>query len=150
MNEFKESLLGHYSNKDQAWANPSKWSYVHLLFEESSDGFIYSYSWYDYLSKNQAYRTSKHTIEQQGDLILLNTYTKLNTNCPIAFSYSDGYWNGICYECIIDDNAYLTTQVKFNGSEYYTRDGAYDRNTHQFLWGKKKTEPMFHFKLIRK
>lgn len=148
MNEFISNLLGHYSNQEQAWSNPSKWSYVHLLFEQQSDGSLLSMSWYDYQSKNQPYRVSRHTVEEQGNQIILNTYTKSDINCPIVFSYVNDYWEGICYECAINEDSYLTTQVKFNGIEYYTRDGAYDSKTHQFLWGKKKTEPMFHLKLI--
>lgn len=149
MNDFISLLLGHYSNKDQAWSNPSKWSYVHILFELLPDGHIQSKSWYDYQSSQNPYRQSLHTVTEERGFILLNTHTKMNGVCSMEFKKNDNVWSGICYDCPINDKEYLTTEVKFDGMNYYSREGAYDMSTHLFLWGKKKSEPMFHFKRIK-
>jgi hypothetical protein len=66
--------------------------------------------------------------------------------CDLIFRYNDGWWESDISRCEIPEkNISLETYIKFNGTEYFSRDAAYSIETNEFLWGKKKEQGEFHF-----
>ena len=146
--KFEDNLLGHYTNKRQAQSYPTDWAYIHVLFEKLPNGKIESWSWHDYLGKKQAYRRSIHKLIYEDDHVILRTFNRESEVkcCDLIFRYNDGWWESDISRCEIPEkNISLETYIKFNGTEYFSRDAAYSIETNEFLWGKKKEQGEFHF-----
>ena len=151
--KFENDLLGHYTNKRQAQSYPTDWAYIHVLFEKLPNGKIESWSWHDYLGKKKAYRRSIHKLIESDDHIVLRTYNRESEvkYCDLIFEYKNGWWESRYNKCVIPEkNMHLETYIKFNGSEYFSRDAAFNIETGDFLWGKKKEQGEFHFIKLNK
>ena len=146
--DFKTKLIGNYSNQQQAFNNPPLWAHIHIRFEELPDGMLYSKSWYDIEGENNPYRATTLELSVSGENIIMTPYNNLtNTKaCEIVFEYVNNSWIGINDKCIIPKrNAYVSTFLKFDGINYYSRDAGYDLDSNEFLWGKTKLDGEFHF-----
>ncbi len=145
LNDFSQKLIGTYHNQQQAYNNPVLWAHIYVSFEEQEDG-IFSKSWYAIESPDNPYRRSLLKLREEGNQIIVTSVNLLtNTeSCDIPFEYIAGYWVGYNQNCIIPDrNQYISTSVRFDGHNYFSRDAGYDLETNQFLWGKQEGE--FHF-----
>ena len=145
MNDFKQKLIGTYHNQQQAYNNPVLWAHIYVSFEEQDDG-IFSKSWYAIEHPDNPYRRSLLKLREENNQIIV-TSINLVTNtesCEISFERIGEHWVGYNQKCIIPDrNQYISTSVRFDGTNYFSRDAGYDLGTNQFLWGKEDGE--FHF-----
>jgi len=144
LNHFKHTLLGTYHNQQQAYSDPTLWAHIYLTFEERGDD-IYSKSWYAIESPKNPYRQNLLKLRQEDDQVIITSIDALTgvESHKIPFEYLEGYWVGYSNCVILDRNQYISTFIRFNGENYFSRDAGYDLKTHQFLWGKEDDE--FHF-----
>ena len=56
VDEFMSYLLGRYTNRDQAFYQPSKFAYIWGLYEQVSPTDIKSKWWYNYAGEDAPYR----------------------------------------------------------------------------------------------
>jgi hypothetical protein len=148
LTDFKNKLLGIYHNRTQAFSYPQKWAYINVSFEEVCENEIRSDSWYFIKSRNEPYRSSLLKLKESGDQVIMTPINRITDteSCDIIFSYMDNYWVGENLKCIIPKKEiYVSTSLKFDGVNYFSRDAGYDLKTNKFLWGKKSEEGYFHF-----
>lgn len=148
LNDFKEKLIGTYHNRNQAYSHPQQWAHIYVEFKETVDQKIYSKSWYAVEDPNKPYRDTLLKLKEEGKTIIvtpLNIITNVES-CDIIFEKYGEYWIGENEKCIIPDKeTYVSTSLKFDGKNYFSRDAGYDLKTNKFLWGKDKHEGHFHF-----
>jgi len=146
--DFKVKLIGSYSNQEQAFNNPTLWAHIHIKFEELPDGMLYSKSWYDIDGEEKPYRATTLELSVSGENVIMTPYNNLTNmkDCEIVFEYVNNSWIGINDNCIISEkNSYISSFLKFDGINYYSRDAGYDIDSNEFLWGKTKQDGEFHF-----
>ena len=146
--DFKSKLIGLYDNKSQAFSYPTIWAHVCVSFEENEDGKILSKSWYEAESPDKPYRYSILELCVSNDNVVMIPYNNItNTkSCEIIFEYKDDYWIGSNNKCVIPKrNEYVSTFIKFDGHNYFSRDAGYNLDTDEFVWGKSKQDGEFHF-----
>jgi len=146
--DFKSKLLGLYDNQTQAFTYPALWEQICILFEENEDGTLLSKSWYKVESSDNPYRSSVLELYASDDNVVMIPYNNItNTkSCEIVFEYKDNYWIGSNDRCLIPKrNEYVSTFIKFDGTNYFSRDAGYNLDTDQFVWGKSKQDGEFHF-----
>ena len=146
--DFKLKLIGNYSNMNQAYSNPAYWAYINIKFEEISENVIHSKSWYDMHTEDSPYKNSILKLSTMNDCVIMSTSID-NDNIKFAdiiFEYKDNFWVGENLKCIIPNkNFYISTSMKFDGINYYSRDAGYNLDTDKKIWGKSPEEGMFHF-----
>lgn len=138
--DFKEKLLGLYHNRNQAFSQPQQWAHIYVQFEESNDGNILSKSWYATESPQNPYRQSVLILKEMDDKIVVTT-----EDSNLEFIFSDGYWISESKSVIHSKNMYVLTSIKFDGQNYFSRDGGYHLKNDRFLWGKDIHQGYFHF-----
>lgn len=138
--DFKEKLIGLYHNQNQAFTYPQEWAHIYVKFEETPEGDIFSKSWYAVENHKNPYRQSVLKLKQLDDKIIVTT-----DGLNIEFIFSDGYWIAESKCVIPSKNIYVLTSVKFDGDNYFSRDGGYSLTNHKLLWGKDINEGHFHF-----
>lgn len=138
--DFKQKLLGLYHNRNQALSHPQQWAHIYVHFEENSDGNIHSKSWYATESPQKPYRQSVLILKEIDDKIIANT-----EDSNLEFTFSDGCWVAESKSIIESKNMYVLTSIKFDGQNYFSRDGGYHLKNDRFLWGKEIHEGYFHF-----
>lgn len=138
--DFKEKLIGLYHNQNQAFSHPQQWAHIYVQFEENSDGNIFSKSWYATENPKNPYRQSVLELTQLDDKIIATT-----DGVDIEFIFSDGCWIAESKSVIPSKNMYVLTSIKFDGQNYFSRDGGYHLKNDRFLWGKEIYEGYFHF-----
>jgi hypothetical protein len=146
--DFKAKLIGNYSNQQQAFNNPRLWAHIYIRFEELPDGMLYSKSWYAIEGEEKPYRATTLELSVSGENVIMTPHNNLtNTKeCKIVFEYVNDYWIGINDKWIISEkNVYISTFMKFDGINYYSRDAGYHLDSNQYLWGKTKQDGEFHF-----
>ena len=146
--DFKTKLIGDYSNQQQAFNNPPLWAHIHIRFEELPDGMLYSKSWYDIEGENNPYRATTLELSVSRENVIMTPYNNLTNmkDCEIVFEYVNNSWIGLNDKCIIPKrNAYVSTFMKFDGINYYSRDAGYDIDSNEFLWGETKQYGEYHF-----
>jgi hypothetical protein len=135
MDEFLKTLLGCYHNKKQAFANPSRFAYIHSLWEMISDTEFYSKQWYNYAGKDSPYRENYHTLEENNNYIIVHQYdiNKNPRNCDIVFHKNGSNWEGQnCGVCIVKD-AELETKMILTGLQMMCYDAGIKNG--QIAWG---------------
>ena len=146
--DFKAKLIGNYSNQQQAFNNQPLWAHIYIRFEELPDGMLYSKSWYAIEGEEKPYQATTLELSVSGENVIMTPYNNLtNTKeCKIVFEYVNDYWIGINDKWIISEkNVYISTFMKFDGINYYSRDAGYHLDSNQYLWGKTKQDGEFHF-----
>jgi hypothetical protein len=146
--DFKEKLIGLYHNRNQAYSHPQQWAHIYIEFKEYEDGSINSKSWYAVENPNKPYRDTLLKLKENGKTIIATPINKVtNTkSCDIIFEKYGEYWIGENEKCVIPDkDTYISTYIKFDGKNYFSRDAGYDLKTDRFLWGKNKHDGHFHF-----
>jgi hypothetical protein len=146
--EFKQKLLGTYHNRTQAFSHPQQWAHIFVNFVETDDGNILTRSWYAVESFESPYRETllKLSISNSNVIIApINNITKVKS-CDISFQNIDGVWFGENLKCIIPEkNMYVSTSIKFDGINYYSRDSGHNLKSNRIIWGKDIHEGYFHF-----
>jgi hypothetical protein len=148
LEDFKNKLLGLYHNRNQAYTNPQMWAHIFTKIEENDRGEIISKSWYAIEDENNPYKKVSLELKETQNKIIVTPYNIDNgyKTCDIEFSYDGQFWIGENEKCeIIDRGIYISTSIKFDGINYFSRDAGYDLSNRNFLWGKQKHEGMFHF-----
>lgn len=146
--DFKVKLIGSYSNQQQAFNNPPLWAHINIKFEELPDGMLYSKSWYAIDGEEKPYRATTLELSVSGENIIMTPYNNLTNmkDCEIVFEYINNSWIGLNDKCIIfEKNVYISTFLKFDGINYYSRDSGYDLDTNEYLWGETKKYGEYHF-----
>jgi hypothetical protein len=148
LNDFKEKIIGLYHNRTQAYSHPQQWAHIYVEFIEIEHENIYSKSWYAVESSENPYRETILKIKESGKNIIVTPINKVTNieSCDITFEKYGEYWIGENLKCIIPEkNMYVSTSLKFDGKNYFSRDAGYDLKTDRFLWGKDHHEGYFHF-----
>jgi hypothetical protein len=145
--DFKQKILGLYHNRIQAYTYPRDWAHIFIEFSELDENRIFSKSWYAIESSFNPYKEVILDLYNCDDKVVVKTSDKNNHPIfDIDFYYIDQYWIGEnCRGEVKNKNIYISTSVKFDGKNYFSRDSGHDINTGEFLWGKMKHEGMFHF-----
>lgn len=146
--EFKTKILGLYHNRNQAYTYPQLWAHIFIKFEETQNGDIFSKSWYAIENEDSPYKKTILKLKENNNKIIVTPYNADNNSktCDIEFLYDGQYWIGENDHCqLTDKNVYISTSIKFDGVNYFSRDAGYNSQTNDFLWGKQKHEGMFHF-----
>lgn len=138
--DFKKKLLGLYHNRNQAFSQPQQWAYIYIKFEENEDMTISSKSWYAVEGEEKSYRQSTLELKEINDSIIV-----LTDGFEIEFNFIDNYWIGESKLINESKNSYILTSVKFDGKNYFSKDGGYSLKNDRFIWGKDKHEGHFHF-----
>lgn len=146
--DFKTKLLGLYNNQRQAFNHPQHWANIFVDFVENSDGDIESKSWYVYEGSDKPYKKVLFKLKEVDDKVIVDVYqgNNLYKVSTVEFTFNDSFWFGENkrYE-LPNKGIYMSTTVKFDGTNYYSRDAGYRSDTNTFLWGKQEHEGMFHF-----
>lgn len=146
--DFKTKLLGLYNNQRQAFNHPQQWANIFVDFVENSDGDIESKSWYVYEGSQNPYKKVLFKLKEVDDKVIVDVYqgNNLYKVSTVEFTFNDSFWFGENkrYE-LPNKGIYMSTTVKFDGTNYYSRDAGYRSDTNTFLWGKQEHEGMFHF-----
>ena len=145
--DFKNKLLGIYHNRIQAYNYPRDWAYIFIEFTQLNNSNVLSKSWYAIEGYGNPYKEVVLSFYENDDSIIVKTWDKNdNPLFDVEFNYLDGYWIGENDRCEMENkNHYISTSVKFDGKNYFSRDSGHDILTDEFLWGKRKSEGMFHF-----
>ena len=148
LTDFRSKLLGTYHNQQQAYNNPAFWAHIYCKFEEVEDGDVLSSSWYAIESPDRPYRKSLLKMREEDNQIILTSINLLadTESCDVPFHFDNGTWFGENPRCEIPEKQmYVSTAVRFDGTNYFSRDAGYHLETNQFLWGKQPHEGFFHF-----
>jgi len=148
MNNFRKLVVGHYSNREQAFSNPSVWPMMDLKVWITGENTFESKSWYNYKGEENAYNWLRYTIvENSLTTVKTSIYNVLKDTetCPFTWNLENGWWHGQTDgECIIGDIRF-TSNVRFDGYNYKTIDTGIDINTNKLKWGKYPEEGEFAF-----
>lgn len=139
LDNFIDSLVGLYCNKNQAYTRPTEFAFIYVLWEDLGDYKLHSKSWYKYKGIDDPYRESYHKVLQQNDNIIVETYdmdwTKRD-GCAILFkSVHDGWVGQNNGTCIVRD-AVLKSQVHLTKKLLKTWDAGYKDG--KIVWGGTK------------
>jgi hypothetical protein len=137
--EFLSCLLGRWSNKDQAFSNPTAFAWILVSWEDVGDGKYLSKQWYHYEGEQKPYRERINTIcETESGLILQNWNADgtRNNKCDVLVTFSLGTWFGknIGDDCIVR-GAVLHSEFELIPGKLITRDAGYIDNN--LIWGSK-------------
>jgi hypothetical protein len=146
--DFIERLIGFYDNQEQAFYDPSRWAHIGVKFELDGE-LIRSKSWLLVDGEDNPYRQSYHRVYPEGEQVRMENYNQKTDEraSDLLFVRDGDYWIADEARCEIPrKNIYVSTYVKFNGKEYYSRDAGYDLETGEYLWGKRDTDGEFIFK----
>jgi len=142
--DFKKKLLGLYHNRIQALSHPQQWAHIYVQFEETPEGDIFSKSWYATESPKNPYRKSVLELKEFDNKIIATI-----DGFDVEFIFSNGYWIAESKHTIPSKNMYVLTSIKFDGENYYSKDGGYHIKNGRFLWGKDLYEGHFHFMKVK-
>lgn len=129
MNEFLKCILGRWSNKDQAYSNPSKYAWILVSWESIGDGKYLSKQWYHYEGEGKPYRERINTLcETESGIIIQNWGSDCvrNSKCDSIVTFENGKWKGknIGDECIVR-GAVLNSEFELSPNKLITRDAGY-------------------------
>jgi len=142
--EFLSCLLGRWSNRDQAYSNPSKYAWILISWESVGDGKYLSKQWYHYEGEQKPYRERLNTLcETESGIIIQNWGLDgtRNEKCDVLVILDNGRWLGknIGTDCIVR-GAILRSDFILTEDTLMTRDAGYLNNT--MVWGSKD---YYHF-----
>lgn len=142
--EFLKCLLGQWSNKDQAYSNPTKYAWILLSWQDIGDGRYLSKQWYHYEGESKPYREKIKTLcEIDSNIIMQNWGADgiRNDKCDVIFTFIDNKWHGknIGEECIVRDSS-LRSEIILSPGQLISRDAGYVNN--KLVWG---SNDYYHF-----
>ena len=142
--EFLSCLLGRWSNKAQAYSNPSRYAWILTSWEDVGNGKYLSKQWYHYEGEEKPYRERINTLcEIESGIILQNWGLDgtRNEKCDIIVTLDNGKWKGknIGTECIVR-GASLRSDFLLSSGELLSRDAGYVDN--KLIWGSRD---YYHF-----
>ena len=135
--EFLSCLLGRWSNKAQAFSNPTRYAWILTSWDDVGEGRFLSKQWYHYMGENQPYREKINTFIETESGILLQNWNDdgtRNEKCDVTITFSEGKWLGknIGTECIVR-GAILRSEFQLQPGQLLTRDAGYIDN--KLIWG---------------
>ena len=139
LNEFKQHLLGTWSNKYQAMANPTSFAWIFISWEPVGRDKFKSKQWYHYEGEGKPYRERIVTFSESTDHIIIEYYDSdgiRNEKCDTIFKFENGKWIGknVGEGCIVR-GAVLQSDFILSTGKFMTRDAGY-LNT-KMVWGSK-------------
>lgn len=142
--EFLSCLLGQWSNKDQAYSDPTKYAWILVSWEDVGDGKYLSKQWYHHEGEQKPYRERINTLCETGSSIILQNWNPdgtRNDKCDIIVTFEDGRWKGqnLGQDCIVR-GAILQSEFILSENLLMTRDAGYLNN--KMIWGSKD---YYHF-----
>lgn len=142
--EFLSCLLGRWSNKDQAYSNPSRYAWILTSWEDVGNGKYLSKQWYHYEGEQKPYRERLNTLcETESGIIIQNWGLDgtRNEKCDVLVTLDNGRWLGknIGTECIVR-GATLRSDFILIPGQLRSRDAGYLNN--KMIWGSKD---YYHF-----
>lgn len=142
--EFLSCLLGRWSNKDQAYSNPSKYAWILTSWEDVGDGKYLSKQWYHYEGETKPYRERINTLCETESSIIIQNWSldgTRNEKCDIIVTLDNGRWKGknIGMGCIVR-GAILYSNFILSPGQLLSRDAGYIDN--KLIWGSKD---YYHF-----
>lgn len=144
-----ELLLGHYSNKIQAQSNPTEFAYANVKYSRQGDK-VELKQWYQHEGEKKPYLRMLLEYEESYNYLRMwgkNLYTGRNT-CPQVFRFTGKWWEGGTEgSCIVDGMKFVTT-IRFNGSQYQSRDSGYSVETGEHVFGKHHDKGFFLFERV--
>jgi len=137
--EFLSCLLGRWSNKDQAYSDPTGYAWILTLWEDVGDGKYLSKSWYHYEGEQTPYRERIYKLCELESGILMQNWgldgETRNEKCDtiVTLDY-EGKFKGsnVGTECIVN-NAMLRSDFTLSPGLLITRDGGYTDG--KLVWG---------------
>ena len=146
-------IQGKYENKKQAQTNPSLWPHIIIRNSLVEDGIVELKSWYKYKGESDPYGVFhlSYRYDEDGNChtTSLNTITGEHA-CDWHWGFFDGWWWGEPSRDCVLNNSLVKSHVRFNGTEYRSRDTGLDLVTKEFKWGKSEEEGEFMFTRINK
>lgn len=135
--EFLSCLLGRWSNKAQAFSNPTRYAWILTSWDDVGEGRFLSKQWYHYMGEDQPYREKINTFIETESGILLQNWNDdgtRNEKCDVTITFSEGKWfgNNLGTECIVR-GAVLRSEFQLQPGELLTRDAGYIDN--KLIWG---------------
>ena len=142
--EFLSCLLGRWSNKAQAYSNPSRYAWILTSWEDVGNGKYLSKQWYHYEGEEKPYRERINTLCKIESGIILQNWGldgTRNEKCDIIVTLDNGKWKGknIGTECIVR-GASLRSDFLLSSGELLSRDAGYVDN--KLIWGSRD---YYHF-----
>jgi len=159
---FKEYLIGIFSNKAQAFKNPSRYAHIRVTHVDIGDGLIYGEQAYDY-QLGLPYRQFVLEPKEIDDRIVITNYSikeaqlyrrasnldklkrenlEVKKGCNTIFSLiNDDFIGGThgceCYVNWRGKNTFLSTQIQLNKTHYYVIDKGICVKTQKQIWGSR-------------
>ena len=100
LNEFKQHLLGTWSNKYQAMANPTIYAWNFISWEPVGRDKYKTIQCYHYEGEGKPYRERTVTFSESDDQIIIEYYDNdgvRNQKCDIIVKFE----NGKCFICSV-------------------------------------------------
>jgi hypothetical protein len=136
--EFVSYLLGRYTNRDQAFYQPSKYAYIWGVYEQVSPTDIKSTWWYNYAGEDAPYREGYQRIVVSGNYITLENYTpewKEKTTGGIIFTKRGTQYEGTNADDCFKYESRLESKMILTGNEILCYDAGVKEG--KIVWGGK-------------
>lgn len=135
--EFLNCLVGCWSNREQAYSNPSQYAWIFISWELVDGNKYLSKQWYHYEGEKNPYAQRYNIfIETESGIIVENWSLdgSRNSKCDTLVRFIDGKWKGknIGNECIIR-GASLCSEFELSENLLVTRDAGYIDG--KLVWG---------------
>lgn len=147
IDEFLKCLLGKWTNKEQAYSDPTTYAWAYALWEDIGDGRYQSKQWYNYAGEDSPYRLRINTFSVTDSGIVIENWIDgkiRNPLCDVIVTYDGEKWKGenLTNGCIVRD-AVLKSEFILTKDYLMSRDGGYVGD--ELKWGSKN---FYHFKRI--
>ena len=136
--EFVSYLLGRYTNRDQAFYQPSKYAYIWGVYEQVSSTDIKSKWWYNYAGEDAPYREGYQRIVVSGNYITLENHTpewKEKTTGGIIFTKRGTQYEGTNADDCFKYESRLESKMILTGNEILCYDAGVKEG--KIVWGGK-------------
>ena len=146
IDEFMSYLLGRYTNRDQAFYQPSKYAYIWGVYEQVSPTDIKSRWWYNYAGEDAPYREGYQRAVVSGNYITLENYApewKEKIPGDIVFSKRGTQYEGTNADECIKNESRLESKMILTGNEILCYDAGVKNG--QITWGGKD---LYKFKRV--
>ena len=135
--DFFSFLLGRYTNRDQAFYNPSKFAYIHCYWERIGAEEMQSKHWYNYAGEDAPYRQKKHRVETEGNNIIVRNFDDNwdKYPCDMIFTRTANTWEGTNHGDCQLLGATMETKMTLTGTEVLCYDAGVKDG--KIVWGGK-------------
>lgn len=138
IDEFMSYLLGRYTNRDQAFYQPSKFAYIWGVYEQVSPTDIKSRWWYNYAGEDAPYREGYQRAVVSGNYITLENYTpewEEKIAGGIVFTKKGTQYEGTNADECIKYESRLESKMILTGNEILCYDAGVKNG--EIVWGGK-------------